>query len=103
MELSYDRMNGSRYCRRIIKPVESVEEAVKRVSKEWNTRRLDGNSHENWRWIHVFAFKVDGMPAAEKIAAEILSGNKVKGGWTATNIRGYHDRWILVSISSQNK
>jgi hypothetical protein len=59
-------------------------------------KKLDPNSHQEWRWYACFGGACDGMPTREMIAKHVAAGNKVKAGYTTTDVREYHDRWILI-------
>lgn len=71
------------------------------IHTDMTRKKLRDDSHEGWNWKRSFSGKVDGKPTLQVIEEALAAGHKVKAGYTCTNIRGYHDRWIL--IHSPNK
>jgi len=76
-----------------------VEDEAKKILSLQSTKRLRTDSHESWLWKRCFAGKCEGVPVREYVQNQLVEGNKVKAGWTATQIRGYHDRWLLIKDS----
>jgi|LakMenE18May11ns_1017448.scaffolds.fasta_scaffold9042289_2 hypothetical protein len=74
----------------------SAEDAAEKIISLQSTKKLGTDSHESWFWKRCFAGKCEGIPVREYVKKQIMAGAKVKAGWTATQIRGYHDRWILI-------
>ena len=66
------------------------------IHADMTSKKLRDDSHEGWRWKRSFAGKVDGKPTLQVIEEELAAGNRVKAGYTCTQIRSYHDRWILI-------
>ena len=67
------------------------------IHADMTSKKLRDDSHETWNWKRSFAGKVDGKPTLQVIEEALAAGHKVKAGYTCTQIRGYHDRWVLVS------
>jgi hypothetical protein len=78
-----------------MKTAEEIREATYR-------KKLREESHDDWSWYHCFGGRCDGVPTLEMIEANLAAGNKVKSGYTCTDIRGYHDKWILVKRPKQD-
>ncbi len=70
--------------------------AVEQILSDLSHKKLRDGSHEKWIWLRCFAGKCHGKPAREVIEAQLVAGKAVKAGYTCTQVRGYHDRWILV-------
>jgi hypothetical protein len=66
------------------------------IHADMTRKKLREDSHESWLWKRSFAGKVAGVPTLQAIEEALAAGHKVKAGYTCTQIRGYHDRWILI-------
>jgi hypothetical protein len=74
----------------------NTEKVVDQIMSDINRKKLGENSHDKWQWKRCFAGKCEGYPVREMIQSHLALGHKVKAGYTCTQIRGYHDRWILI-------
>ena len=72
-------------------------QTVDQIHTDLTRKKLREDSHERWVWLHCFAGKCHGKPVRDVIEQQLADGKRVKAGYTCTQIRGYHDRWILVS------
>lgn len=66
------------------------------IHADMTRKKLREQSHEKWVWVRCFAGKCQGKPVREVIEAQLAAGKRVKAGYTCTQIRGYHDRWLLI-------
>jgi hypothetical protein len=66
------------------------------IHAEMYSKKLKDGSHEGWEWMSSFAGKIKECLTIEVIRSHLALGHKVKAGYTCTQIRGYHDRWILI-------
>ena len=71
------------------------------ILEDMTRKKLRVDSHKRWFWKRSFAGKIDGKPTLQVIEEELAAGTRVKAGYTCTQIRGYHDRWVLVFDSSR--
>lgn len=69
---------------------------VEEIRNDMFRKKLARDSHRDWIWYEIFTGLYRGKPSRRLIEEQLAAGNLVKGGYTCTQIRGYHERWILV-------
>lgn len=65
------------------------------ILEDMSRKKLREGSHEGWEWKYSFAGKINEKPTLQVIEELLAAGFRVKAGYTCTQIRGYHDKWVL--------
>lgn len=72
-----------------------LDDKVKVIYARMFHLRIPEDSKQTWKWINTRTVRADNSKIEDVIRALLESGNKVTAGYTTTQIRNYHDHWIL--------
>lgn len=101
--LSYDRMSGSRYCKRkLFNLKERADKIVEQIMSRYyppSSKVFDDFGfidHMDCGFVHTEDGRKSRMEAAkQKVIDLLLQGYEVKGGWSGTSIPNYRDHFIF--------
>jgi len=87
-----------------MKQIDSApKEDIEKIYSDISTKNLGRISDTKWDWNISFAGYCNNKPTRQFIEEKIKEGKKVRTGYTCTQIRGYHDRWVLVLRKKHNQ
>lgn len=91
-----DEIEAKKWAEQVHEPSATTSVTAQQIRGDMSRKKLGENSHKAWKWLRCFRGKCDGMPILDVIETHLRAGKKVKAGYTCTQVRGYHDKWILV-------
>lgn len=68
--------------------------AERRYARMFHNRIQEG-AMDDWNWVSKRELKMRGRTAREFILELIRGGKRVTAGYQSTQIRGYHDHYVL--------
>lgn len=75
---------------------QDIQQQIQKIYDSAFRTRLRDGSYEKWYWYSGPMIRSHGLSVRDFIECCLLKGYRVRAGWTATGVRGFHVHWVII-------